>query len=267
MSESTTKSEAKERIASHLYFASLYFISVGVLYLWGYWAPFWINILEYLALSDIVKVTAYPIATALLMTAVGAAIGMSFGRRSDLPAGSGREAFVGILLRKYFPLLVFLYFCGTVGLLVYGPIEKWRFLPLLFAVPIYIYVKQTDFLKDVITRESPRSIVIYVLVVLLPLAYGHGRLAADKILSGQAYTYVFSGLSGYPPSSNSQTQPRLVGHGGEHIFFFDPAKTAVVFGKLESDKFLVLKQYEKQKEATASTESKTSLNGEVASKL
>ena len=66
---------SKGRIASYLYFSSLYFIATGVLYLWGYWTPFNVNILEYMSLSDVLKTTAYSIALTAGITMVGTLLG------------------------------------------------------------------------------------------------------------------------------------------------------------------------------------------------
>lgn len=266
MSELTQTPDPKDRVSSSLYFASLYFVTIGVLYLWGYWAPFGINILEYLALSDILKATAYPIATALLLTAIGAAIGEVLVNRSHFPSGGGRDTAIGRVLRKFAPILRILYVGGTVTLLLYGPVEKWRALPILLAFPIYAFAKQTEFLTQAIPHESPRSVVIYVLAVLPALAYGHGTLAANKIQTAKAFTYVASELPGYPVSTNAQTQPRLIGHAGDHLFFFDPMKTAVVVTKMESGKSLVLKQYEIPKEAAPAAGSNPSMKGSATTK-
>lgn len=40
--------------------------ATSTLYLWGYWGSFDINILEFLGLSDILRVAAYPLASSLL---------------------------------------------------------------------------------------------------------------------------------------------------------------------------------------------------------
>lgn len=266
MSEPLQPPNPKDRVANSLYFASLYFVTVGVLYLWGYWVPFGINILEYLTLSDILKATAYPIATALLLTAVGAAIGEALVNRDHLPSGSGRDTVIGRFLRRFAPILQLLYVGGTVALFLFGPVEKWRTLPILLAFPIYAFAKQTNVLTQAIPHESPRSVVIYVLAVLPTLAYGHGTLAANKIQTAQAFTYVISELPGYPAGTNTQTQPRLIGHAGDHLFFFDPVKTAVVVETLEPGRSLVLKQYEVPKEVAPSSGSNQSLKGTATGK-
>ena len=41
----------------------IYTFAVGFIYLFGYWWSFDINVLEHLALSDVVKYTAFPISS------------------------------------------------------------------------------------------------------------------------------------------------------------------------------------------------------------
>ena len=53
------------------YCSSAYFFSVAALYLWGYWSPFKINILEYVSLSDVIKIAAFPIASVFILVAIG----------------------------------------------------------------------------------------------------------------------------------------------------------------------------------------------------
>ncbi|RRR99057.1 hypothetical protein EIP75_23780 [Aquabacterium soli] len=262
MSESEAQQISKEKVATPLYFASLYFVTVGVLYLWGYWLPFGINILEYLSLTDVLKATAYPIATALVLTSIGAAIGEGLSNRDALrdalPPGGGRNTTIGRFLRKIAPLLAALYAIGTGALWVYGPIEKWTALPVLIALPVYMFAKDAGLLKRLIPHDSPRSIVIYVLATLPPLAYGHGVLAAHKVQTGQSFTYVTSTVSGYAVTNDPQKQLRLIGHVNDTIFLLDPAKTATVVVKLESGQPLVLMQYEsaaRAKTPTAATSS------------
>jgi hypothetical protein len=259
MSESEPQQISKEKVATHLYLASLYFVTVGVLYLWGYWLPFGINILEYLSLTDVLKTTAYPIATALVVTVIGAALGeiLSSGEtlRKALPPGGGKNTTIGQCIRKLAPYLGALYVVGTGALLAFGPVEKWTALPVLFALPVYRFAKDAEFLKRLIPHESSRSIVIYVLATLPPFAYGFGVLAANKIQTGQDFTYVTSTISGYPVTNVSQKQLRLIGHVNDTIFLLDPANAATVVVKLESDKPLVLMQYKSVASAKTSTAS------------
>jgi hypothetical protein len=101
--------------------------------------------------------------------------------------------------------------------------------------------------------------------VLPAAAYGHGTLEANKIRTARDFTYVVSELPSYPAGTDVGTQPRLIGHAGDHMFFFDPVKIAVVVGKIESGKFLILKQYETPKNITEA-QATTSFNKTNAGK-
>jgi hypothetical protein len=255
MADPHPAADSKERVANYVYFASLYFVSVGVLYLWGYWSPFGVNILEHLALTDVIKITAYPVVTALLLSAVGAAIGEALVGEARLPAGGGRDTRVGRFLHRFAQPLLVLYVVGTFALLVIGPIEKWRVLPLLLGLPLYVAAKQAGLLQSLIPHESPRSIVLYVLATLPPLAYGHGLLAANKIQTGLSFKYLLPEIPQHAAEVEPTRALRYVGIAGEVVFFFDPARTAGVLTKVEQGSPIVLKQFELPKSPAASSSS------------
>jgi len=235
----------KERVSTYVYFCSLYFVTIGVLYLWGYWFPFNINILEYLDLADVIKSTAYPIATALLLTAIGAAIGDGLVDRSPTANGNGLEARFWRQLRKYASVVVFTYFAGTVALLAFAPVWKWHALPVLLALPLFVYAKHQGMLATVIPDDSPRSIVLYVIAILPFLAFGRGTLTADKVISGTEFAYATSEIPGYlaGPVSDPASLPRVVGHAGDRIFLFDPRTASLIIFTPEAGKSIVVKSY------------------------
>ena len=244
MAASHPDSNPKERVENYVYLASMYFVSVGILYLWGYWSPFGINILEHLALTDVLKITAYPVATAVLLTAIGATIGEAVVSDRDWPPGGGRDSPIGRFLNRFGPQLLALLVVGTVGLLLFGPVEKWRILPALLGLPLFIAAKQAGLLQKLIPHESPRSIVLYLLATLPPLAYGQGLLAASKIQNGASFMYLLSKIPEHSAQAESAKALRYVGTAGDLIFFFDPLRTAVVLAKIDTNSPLVLKQYE-----------------------
>lgn len=254
MMETTTPQFSKDRITSHLYFASLYFVTVGVLYLWGYWSTFGINILEYLSLTDVLKATAYPIVTALVLTAIGAVIGEGLTNsnvfRNSLPLGGERNTKIGPFLRRLAPYIVTLYILGTGSLLVFGPIQKWNVLPILLAIPIFMFLENAKLFERAIPHARPRSIIIYLLAVLPPLAYGRGVLAANSIQTGQAFTYTTSAIPGYRVANEPLKQLRLLGHANETIFLLDPTKASVIVLKLQAGEPLILAQYHRPRKLT-----------------
>jgi len=259
MTDSPATQSPKERVSNYVYLASLYFISVGVLYLWGYWSPFGINILEHLALTDVLKITAYPVATALLLSAIGAALGEVLVGEAKLPAGGGRDSKIGKFLHRFAHPILGLYVIGTLALLLHGPVEKWRILPVLLGLPLYIAAKQAGLLQKLIQHESPRSIVLYVLATLPPLAYGQGLLAANKIQTGSSFTYLLSELPKHPIQVEPTKALRYVGTAGDVVFFFDPIRVAVILAKFETNSPVTLKQFEPPKVPASPASSPASL--------
>lgn len=59
-----------------VYFAAGYGFVVSMLYLFGYWSTFGINILEYIEISDVIRLSIYPAITSVGMFVVGYAIGV-----------------------------------------------------------------------------------------------------------------------------------------------------------------------------------------------
>ena len=201
---SKTLDSRKTQVASYLYFSSIYFVSVGVLYLWGYWSPFGINILEYIGLSDIIKLTAYPIASTFLFIAIGAIAGEGASGANKLPPGGGANTRIGIFLRKFSRVLTFAYMLGSAIFLIFGPIYKWLVLPALFAMPVTFMVKERGLFRDQLRDESLRTVAIFLVAIMPPLAYGLGRVSADNIMSGRDYSYVVAGPPGIGVAADVQ---------------------------------------------------------------
>lgn len=241
--ETTKLFFSKESVASRIYFSSLYFVTVGVLYLWGYWSEFKINILEYLELSDILKTTAYPIALLLILALTGSAIGQLLVNKTKLVPGGGRNSRTGLFLYRYKQILFLAYCACVIAIFLLAPVQKWIFLPMLVALPIIQIVRDSDFFIDLIPSYNTRTVVSYIGVMLPLMNFGNGILTADNIKSGKIYTYIASNLSGYPSSGNVKTQLRLIGHAGDFLFLFDPKNSAVVMMKFESGAALVLMQH------------------------
>lgn len=216
---------------------SAYFLAVGVLYLWGYWARFDINILEYLGLPDVIKLTAYPIASAFVFTFVGMVLGeiMVGGR---LPYGGGRDTPVGIFLNRHKGTIVGAYVVGTTLLFFYGPDEKWEILPFFLSWPVYFAAKEADLL-DEIRNDSARSVVIFVISILPFWAYGHGRIEAVHVHDGTKYKYLAESIPGVKIDDPAKEKNRYkyLGHAGGFIFLLAPdAQSTVIvpFEKIEA---------------------------------
>ena len=242
MPDTEQQIKIKEQFSTYLYFSSLYFFTVGVLYLWGYWGTFDVNILEYLSLADILKAAAYPVASTFIFFLLGSIQGHLLARRPGSQQGGGQNTRIGKLFKKWLPLLAMLYLLGTFTLLLYGPIQKWYALPALIAVPVALLVDKKNLFKSLIP-ESGIRLTLLILVVALPIfSYGYGCLKAAYILDGRDYAYIASQIDGITISDNTVPAQRLrfLGQAGDYLFLLHPSKNTLIITKYEQVKILQL---------------------------
>lgn len=240
----------KERVSTYLYFSSLYFIAVGILYLWGYWASFDVNILEYLSLADILKSAAYPIASTFIFFIFGALEGHLLSSGPTPKQGGGQNTRIGKVFKKWFPLLALMYCIGTFTLLLFGPPQKWSVLPVLIAIPVSLLIDRHGLFKSMIPESKFHFALVLLLVTLPIFSYGLGILNAATILDGVDYKYVASQIDGIPISDDADPSQRLrfLGQAGDFLFLLHPVKNTLIVMKYEQAKILQLKRVQVQKQ-------------------
>jgi hypothetical protein len=267
MTSTTDEPKHKERAAAYVYFCTLYFLTVGVLYLWGYWSAFKINILEYLELADIIKSTAYPIASVILLTVIGAALGEAMVDKSP-SGGGGMEARLWSFVGRHFARVTQAYVLGALALILWAPSWMWQVLPTVLAIPISVGIMQRGALRTIVPGDRARFVVVFVLSVMPFAAYGQGCLAAGKVLSGTDYAYVVSEVPGYKSaeSASRDTFLRVIGRAGEQMFLFDPAAQSVFIFKPESGKSVVVKRHPGSDTNSSTSGRNPSLKGAAADK-
>lgn len=243
MTDESLPDQLKKHSNIYIYFLSLYFVAVGSLYLWGYWSPFGVNILEYLSLADIVKSTAYPIASVFISLSIGVVLAEISSVKEKFPSGGGRNTSEGRFLLKHKGLLGILYIAGTLALLVFGPIDKWLLLPILVGAPIALYARERNFLVYQIRAEAPRNVCLFLLATLPLFAFGLGKMGANTIMEGKDFYYVLDNDSITPDSEPSQ-KIRFIGHAGDFIFLWEPRKSTLSISKFEAGKTLRLGRFE-----------------------
>lgn len=267
-SEAVNEEITKSKFFTKLYLASLYFITVGVLYLWGYWPSFGVNILEFLDFSDILKVTAYPIAIGAVITVAGGAVGNWMAHKKQHQRGKSSNVALDLNLlsdeelelelaesqvrlksaERKLTILRVLYFVATLASIVaifMHSVFGWIFFPLLLSLPLATWISDLPSLEKVIKNDRVRVFAAFVASVIPAYAYGTGRVAASNILDGEAFHYVISDIAGYT-GNTSGNNLRFVGHASDYIFLYDAKEEALVFIKLDDDKAVSLKHYERK---------------------
>lgn len=250
---STSTTGSTSTVLSAKYWLGPYAIVVSSLYLWGYWGSFEVNILEYIGISEIVKAAIYPIASAFAVFAIGAVLGEALSPTLHLPPGGGANTTTGKLLRKLAPILVTVYLLAVTLLFLVGPVEKWRTLPVLFAIAVYLPLKSTDLLRSEFKSDGARSIVVFLIAALVPFAYGRGVLEANDVLEGRGFAYAVAELPGMPVAATTKAseRPRYVGKANDRYVFFDPVGKSTSFIAASELKTLTLKRQERSSGASA----------------
>lgn len=241
-----TSESTNTRLAAK-YWLGPYAIVVSSLYLWGYWGAFEVNILEHIGLSEIVKSAIFPIASAFAFFAIGAFLGEALASTLHLPPGGGANTTVGKRLRRLAPIIFPTYILAVTLLFLAGPVEKWRALPVLFAMAVYLPLKSTDLLRNEFKSDGARSIVVFLIAALAPFAYGRGVLEANYIVEGKNFSYSVSDLPGLPVAATARPseRPRYVGKANDRYVFFDPVRNSTTFIATTELTTLTLKRQER----------------------
>lgn len=240
-------SDNATRFPSAKYWLGPYAIAVSTLFLWGYWGSFHVNVLEFIGIADIVKAAVYPVASAFAFFALGAVLGETLSPTLNLPPGGGVDTKIGRFLHKAFPFLATAYMLGLAYYFLAGPVEKWRVLPVLFAVMVYLPLKSTGLLAQDFKSDGVRSIAVFLLAALPVFAYGRGVLEANDVLAGKSYAYVVSYLPSQSASvgANAEERPRYIGRADDRYVFFEPTISAISFIAVGEVSALVLKRHER----------------------
>jgi hypothetical protein len=239
-----TETNKKQWIIENLYYISVYFITTGSLYLWGYWSHFSINILEYLDITDIIKVTAFPIAVyagfiiiATFIAEVGNPAILNFFDR-DLPDPDEPRTFSNHIF-----ILFFVLFLLAVVLIAYYEDMYWQALSFTLGLLTSYIAYRIGVLKN---QFGDRRKIIVLIIVSLPfLSWGLGTQKAYHLTTGRKYSYLISDFSKNYPALKEGAKLRYIGSAGEKIFLYNPVEGSTIIAKPNDEMALELKQFER----------------------
>ena len=236
---------AGKRNSPYVYYGSFYLITVGVLYLWGYWGRFDINILEYISFTDVVKLSLYPIVSVFLVVVIGTIIGAFSSRNGDeFPLGLGPETRAGRFLLRHKNGIVYIYVIATVSVWLFGSEVKWHLIPPLIGIPVYVLSLRYRFLSEIIPNSKIRSILVYLLAILPIYSYSQGNIDALRIINGYRYKYIVSGkIPGLeiPYSEEENNRIKYVGYMNTYLFLLMPDNKTLLIVQFEEIKGLQIR--------------------------
>ncbi len=221
-----------------LYFASIYFVATGTLYLWGYWGFFAINVLAYISTADIVKVTLYPVIVVLIGCVGGVLVG-ELGGADFLLSGIPDKSRLKDWRAWRRPKSIFL-LAVIAGMVVdvFRSESGWFIAALLVALPVASTLRRTRLFASLLPNEAARANVLYVLALVPGFSFATGRDAAFRVALGSSAYFVqgeqlsrLEALSGSSP----ETRWKFLGPISDYVFFASEDNKSIIIAR--ADKF------------------------------
>ena len=208
-----------------------YSLVVSLLYLFGYWSSFDVNILEYIAISDVIKSALTPLLYALIFVAFGVVLGnaVSMPITKYMPPGGGQHRPEA----KYFRAILWLGL-GLLSLAIFYVIffqaggSRWLRVAALSMVFIPFLIGDASFAKGYLKHDHLRILVVNILASLSLYSFGWGASDARSVKS-----------DGYLVSINGkETDLTYIGWAGDFLFLWDQSKNSVVARSKSSIQFM-----------------------------
>ena len=194
---------------------------VSLLYLFGFWGSFNINILEYIALSDVVKNALYPLLYSTIFIVLGFSIGnvVSVPLSKVMPPGSGKNLpeakYVLWTLRSMAILML--------GLALYVVLfqegnYRWFKVAILVHVPVFMAIGNAEFASNYIQNNNLRVFIVNSLCMVFLYAFGSGALHAERVKNSDKFIKI----------NNKRISQKYVGWAGDYIFLWDESEKTLV---------------------------------------
>lgn len=229
--------------------AIAYGIAISLLYLFGYWSTFNINVLDYASLSDVVKIAIYPVfVSAVLVIIAPLVFGFVSGRLLEKDPG---KAFI-IVSHRYTRWSTLVAIVIGIILIAWqrnGTAFKYAGICLTYAININIPTNHR-FLKPLIPNEVVRRIIIFILLMVLLCSFGSGRENGEKVLGGKGVSVVSTaifkakGTEEFRSKALLEKQDSLkyLGAAGDYFLFMTLDNSEIIIAKYNDLHFLNFKK-------------------------
>jgi hypothetical protein len=226
-------------IAKYFGLAVPYGSFVCLAYLFGYWVPFNVNVLEHIGFPDIARLSLYPVLMTFFSFVLGAAVGqILIGDR--LPPGGGARSRMSQFVFRYWVPILALYIAGIGAVVILGQEpEKWRLVAILAAF-LSTPLSHADLATEMFPSPRVRAFMLFVLLWAPGWAFASGRSDAYQIKAGRAETMVDVARLGVPVQSDATHPVFYVGFVGGRFALYESLSGNIVLVREESVESLAL---------------------------
>lgn len=179
-----------------LYLIPYLTLSAG-LYQLTYWSKFDINGLEFISISEILKLSIYPIIITFVFVIIGIIIGgILFRFDNILKSGEGRKTKVGKALNSKLGLsiTIIVWIALVYFFYDYGNVYRWIIWAFIFSVVPTTFLDRLGLWNDYFENKSIRLWVIRILIYIPVFSFSAGKINSETIYENINFEYV-SGMN------------------------------------------------------------------------
>jgi hypothetical protein len=229
----------------YLAFAVPYSIAVSLLYLFGYWGFFRINVLEFVGFDDIAKLALYPLLGALLSLLAGFATSqVLLGDR--FPPGGGAHSRIGQFVQKHEQRLIAVNILLVLISAFFLPVPgKWFVVTVLvafFSMPM----TDLDYFIALIPNPRLRGTILSLFISVAAAAFAFGNYDAHIVKTGYGKTIVDMERSKMSLRTSESSPVMYLGFIGGYFVLYETTTDSLILVKEKGDAPLVLRRNPKR---------------------
>ncbi|HUX80056.1 MAG TPA: hypothetical protein VMW10_09995 [Alphaproteobacteria bacterium] len=246
----------ENKLSKIIYFVTPYALISSLLYLLGYWSTFDLNILEFISISDIIRLSIYPIAVSVIFVIIGAVVGAYYSACSDTPMKKSTKyvSYIGILI-----IACIAHYRGH-------PMW-WLVIGLFLAEIIYHGFYKLNLLETFIPNQRAQRIVLWILIAVPILSFSFGKMHSNEILDGKKAQYVNVSIFKNQESFRNQEHLKYIGLKGDYFFFLSIDNAKLYISKSSEVPILELqKSIPKEKKKSNRQKTKDTITNEKLKK-
>lgn len=240
------------------YVTTIYSLFISVLYIFGYWSMFNLNIFEYIAISDVMKYSIKPLTFSLaiiifisiyqnlLIAQIKQIAQLTQATRKTEPPSKPQSRSQTLIFIKGFvrdmklPAIFFL-----IAFSHYGPEVKWQIIPFIASLFIYEEILKLKFIENIKWPSSIKYAIVYLAIFLPLFSFPKGRGDAIKILKGTEFAYVMEKFvdSKKTGCKDPSTYQRIIAQVNDQAITYNPNDKSITINKLGYGKSLKIYFY------------------------
>lgn len=207
-----------------------YGTTISILYLYGYWHSFNINIFEFVDLSKVFQFALFPLIGSFMLILITFALTETI-KTDLLPPGGGANTRIGRFGRKYWRHLIGLQISIIFIVALFGTsVNKWLAVAILislFSAPL----SDLSFFIRLIPKSPARRSILFLLLFTIGSAFWLGKTEAEHIKKGNGKQFLDTNRSNLSFRSDKDNPVIFLGYLGEHFAFYETFTKAVVLVK------------------------------------